>query len=167
MTVLLVGIAWLLALVFLNAVTSHVRDPRRVGGVVEEIGLPPVFAWLALGIQSGIVSLLVLAPQFGFLAAATFLGVVSGTFVVSGILGRTHSDCGCFSTPHAVNEFFFVRNALLGGVALAGWYWGPVGLVAPGLMVATVAVGVAVVWMAVQADGAPTGHPEREAMLRD
>jgi len=132
--------AWLLALVFLGAIASHLRQPQRIRHVVVEIGLPPVFAWFALAIQSAIVPLLVLAPRLGCLATATFLGAVSGTFVVSGMLGRTHSDCGCFSTPHAVDQAFFVRNALLGGVALAGWYWGPAGLVAPGLIVAAISV---------------------------
>ncbi len=140
MTVALAAVAWLLALVFLSATTTHVRQPQRLRHVVEEIGLPPMFAWFALAIQSAIVPLLVLAPQFGFLVAATFLGAVSGTFVISGLLGRTHSDCGCFSIPHAVDEAFFVRNALLGGVALVGWYWGPRGFVAPGLAVAAVSV---------------------------
>lgn len=140
MTIALAGVAWLLALLFLSAITSHVRQPQRIRHVVEEIGLPTVFAWFALAIQSAIVPLLVLAPQFGFLVAATFLGAVSGTFVISGMLGRTHSDCGCFSIPHAVDEAFFVRNALLGGVALVGWYWGPRGYVAPGLAVAAISV---------------------------
>ena len=140
MTVALAAVALLLALVFLSAITSHVREPQRIRHVVEEIGLPPLFAWFALAIQSAIVPLLVLAPQLGFLVAATFLGAVSGTFVISGMLGRTHSDCGCFSIPHAVDGAFFVRNALLGGVALAGWSWGPRGYVAPGLAVAAIAV---------------------------
>ena len=145
MSVALTGVAWMVAVVFGIAVTAHVRDPQRVRGVVEEIGLPGVTAEWALVVQVAAVALLVFSPQSGFLVAAGFLGAASGTFVVGMALGRSLSDCGCFALPHDVDGSFFMRNGLLGGIALAGWYWGPTGYPLLGLSIGAAAALVAVI----------------------
>jgi hypothetical protein len=135
--------AWALAGLFAATTIGHVRHPHRLRSVLADLRLPRALGHAVTAVEAAIVIALLLAPRSGFLAAAAFLATASVVFMISGLLGRRHGDCGCFSLPHPVDERFFVRNALLGGGALAGWWLGSAVDSNGALVVSAVAAGLA------------------------
>ncbi|MEM7275441.1 MAG: MauE/DoxX family redox-associated membrane protein [Actinomycetota bacterium] len=126
-----IGCAILLAGVFVFAAVAKARDPEGTARDFASLGLPRPRWWAAAVpvAEAVTAALLVLAPGWGGVAAATLLAGFTANLATVVRSGRV-AHCACFggASTEPVSVRHLVRNAVLLIPALAastvdGWIW--------------------------------------------
>ena len=138
-----VGIAWFLSIVFIAALNHKVGSwPRFLAALSAYQLLPSRFDKATGGalVAAEVVTVLALLAGYpaGFLFAAILFTVYWVAMGVNLARGRTYIDCGCGDEPTRIGWGVLLRNGVLIALAVTGWLLEASSPGAPGYAVAVV-----------------------------
>ena len=139
--------AWLLAAIFAVAVRHKIFSWVRFCASLQAYELvPESMTKLAAGliILAELLAIAGLVPvyAFGFALASILLTVYLLAILINMLRGRSFIDCGCGDEPTGLSNWLVLRNFLLVGVSVTGFFSVAsisLGLVLIGLCLAVVA----------------------------
>jgi hypothetical protein len=125
-----IAVAWMLALVFAHALFHKLREPTRFRASMAAYALLPAVlvapvAGVVMVLEAAAVFALLLGSNFGVLLAALLLAGYAVAIAINVVRGRTHLDCGCGDEPVPVSWAVVARNVLLVVVAIWAAAIGP------------------------------------------
>jgi hypothetical protein len=108
----------LLAVVFAEALWVHLRQPARLRGTLQDMGVRPrhVVALVTTMADAVVLGALIFTPSVGGWLAIGYLLVATATLAIAAGAGYTIADCGCGISPKPFDSALVARNV---GFALA------------------------------------------------